>query len=69
MTNKENGLTLEEAIDHCEGVEAFIKSGGKTHSYYGDIARYLRRLKRYEDAIKSGELIWKENGNGQKGAN
>lgn len=60
MTNKENGLTLEAAIGHCESVDTFIKQGGSECSDYGDIARYLRRLKTYEDAIKRGDLVWKE---------
>jgi hypothetical protein len=60
MTNKENGLTLEAAIGHCESVDTFIKQGGSEDSCYGDLARYLRRLRYLEEALKKGELVWKE---------
>ena len=60
MTKKENGLSLEKAIGHCESVDTFIRQGGSDCSDYGDMARYLRRLKTYEDAIKRGDLVWKE---------
>lgn len=62
MANKDKGLTLEAAIGHCESVDTFIKQGGSEDTMYGDMARYLRRLRYLEDAIKKGELIWKENG-------
>lgn len=56
--NKE--ITLDEAIAHFEAIEKCARMSGLPETTHGQVARYLRRLKRYEDAIEKGELVWRE---------
>ena len=52
--NKE--ITLDEAIAHFETIDACARIGGEPCPIHGQLAWYLRRLKRYEEAIEKGEL-------------
>lgn len=55
--NKE--ITLDEAIAHFEAIDACARVGGEPCPIHSQLAWYLRRLKRYEDAIEKGELVWR----------
>lgn len=51
---------LDEAIAHFDTVATFGKMDGKPARMHEEVAAYLKRLKYYEEAIKSGHLVWKE---------
>jgi hypothetical protein len=59
MNNEEKPITLDEAIAHFEAIDKCAKQSGVTNTNHGHIAKMLRRLRTYEEAIEKGELIWK----------
>ena len=60
MNNEEKVITLDEAIDHFEAIDKCAKQSGLLHTNHGHIAKMLRRLRTLEQAIESGELVWKK---------
>lgn len=57
-------ITIDEAIEHFEAIGAMAKSNGIDNPTHIQLAKYLRRLKRYEDCLASGELVWADSTNG-----
>lgn len=53
-------ISLDEAIAHYEAMHACMKLNGDACPAHDQIATFLRRLRRYEEALKAGELVWKE---------
>ena len=51
---------IDELIDHYETVATIGKMMGRNDGLHGATAEYLKRLKYYEEAIKTGQLVWKE---------
>lgn len=51
-------VTIDEAIDHFEAVAAYMKLCGHKYSAHSQLAIYMRRLRRYEQALQNGELEW-----------
>lgn len=60
MCKEEKPITLDEAIAHFEAIDKSAKMSGVMNTNHGEIAKLLRRLRRYEDAIAKGELVWKK---------
>lgn len=59
MTEEQNTeITLDEAIAHFEAIATCARLSGLKETTHAQFARYLRRLKRYEEAIEKGELVW-----------
>ena len=59
MTDK-SIARLNETIDHFDTVATFGRIEGKPRGMHGEVAQYLKKLKYYEEAIKTGQLVWKE---------
>ena len=55
-----NDKKLDDIIDHYESVATFCRLGGNPSGIHADTAEYLKRLRYYEEAIKTGQLVWKE---------
>lgn len=53
-------VTLDEAIAHFDAVAECCRDKGEPQPTYACFARYLKRLRVYEAAIASGELVWKK---------
>lgn len=51
-------ITLDEAIACFEAIDECARRSGLEETAYRQYARYLRRLKRYEEAIAKGDLVW-----------
>lgn len=47
-------------IDHFTAVAAMGRLDGNPSIMHEEVADYLKRLKYYEEAIKTGQLVWKE---------
>lgn len=60
MIDHNKDITLDEAIAHFEAIDACARIGGEQCPIHSQLAWYLRRLKRYEEAIEKGELVWLE---------
>lgn len=58
MEEPSKEITLDEAIAHFEAIEKCARLSGLPETTHGQVARFLRRLKRYENAIEKGELVW-----------
>ena len=52
-------FTLDDAIAQYEAIAECARLSGVKETTHGQVARYLRRLKRYEEAIEKGELVWR----------
>ena len=51
---------LDDVIAHFDAVATMGRIEGWGQGMYGEVAEYLKRLKYYEDAIRTGRLVWKE---------
>ena len=51
---------LDETIDHFDTVATLGRIERKPCGMHGEVAQYLKKLKYYEEAIKAGRLVWKE---------
>lgn len=64
-------ITIQEAIEHFEAVHTCSVLQGAKCTMHGQFADFMRRLARYEEAIKNGELVFasdiKKTNNTKKG--
>ena len=58
MYEKPKEITLDEAIAHFEAIAKCAEAAGVSGAAHEQHARFLRRLRVLEEAIKNGDLIW-----------
>jgi hypothetical protein len=56
--NEVKEITIQEAIEHFEAVHTCSVLQGSKCTMHGQFADFMRRLARYEEAIKNGELVF-----------
>lgn len=57
-----NHYTLDELIEHFNGVCAWCKVAGHHEGMHAAVATELRRLAEYDRKVANGELIYKNEG-------
>lgn len=51
-------ITLDQSIDHFTAIGEMAKMKGDSSPEHLAIASFLRRLKRYEQCLADGTLVW-----------
>lgn len=53
-------ITLDDAIAHYDAVTEYVRQSGVASPVHAKYSAFLKQLKRYEEAIASGDLVWKK---------